>query len=55
MTAPMKRAGFAQGIYEISKTKKERIGALRILSDNITKTKATVHKLANHGSDVEYK
>ena len=33
MTAPMKRAGFAQGIYEISKTKKERIGALRILSD----------------------
>lgn len=30
---PMKRSGFSQGIYEVSKTKKEQIGTLRILQD----------------------
>lgn len=33
MTKPMKRAGFAQGIMEISSTKKEEIGTLRITQD----------------------
>lgn len=33
MTRPMKRAGFAQGIMEISSTKKEEIGTLRITQD----------------------
>jgi len=33
MSKPMKRTGFSQGIYEVSKTKKEQIGALRILRD----------------------
>jgi hypothetical protein len=29
----MKRAGFSQGIYQISSTRKEKVGSLRILSD----------------------
>lgn len=33
MSKPMKRAGWAQGIYEQSATQKEDIGALRILQD----------------------
>ena len=33
MTAPMKRAGFAQGIYQQSVTKKEALGTLRITQD----------------------
>jgi len=33
MTRPIKKAGFKQGIYEISATRKERIGTLRITQD----------------------
>jgi hypothetical protein len=33
MIRGLKKAGWAQGIYEISSTKKERIGTLRILQD----------------------
>lgn len=33
MSTPMKRAGFSQGIYAQSSTKKERIGTKRILQD----------------------
>ncbi len=33
MSGPMKRTAFAQGIYEISATRKERIGTLRITQD----------------------
>lgn len=32
-TSPMKKAGFQQGIYQISETRKEELGTLRILSD----------------------
>ena len=32
-TSPMKKAGFAQGIYQTSSTQKEALGTLRILSD----------------------
>ena len=32
-TSPMKKAGFAQGIYQASATQKEALGTLRILSD----------------------
>jgi hypothetical protein len=32
-TSPMKRAGFDQGIYQISETRKEELGTLRVLSD----------------------
>lgn len=33
MTRPIKKAGFMQGIYQISSTKKERLGTLRITED----------------------
>jgi hypothetical protein len=33
MTKPLKKAGFAQGIYEVSTTKKEELGTLRITQD----------------------
>jgi len=33
MTAPMKRSGFSQGIYQISSTRKERVGSIRMLAD----------------------
>ena len=33
MTKPLKEGGFAQGLYEISSTKRERLGTKRILQD----------------------
>lgn len=33
MTSPIKKAGFAQGLYEVSSTKKEELGTLRITQD----------------------
>ena len=33
MTRPLKKAGFAQGLYQQSASKKERLGTLRILQD----------------------